>query len=193
MPLIVEDGSGLSDAESYCSVSEADFYFARRGIVAWAALQEQPKEIALIKGTETINLLFSELFAGKKLKITQALEFPRVVQSRNTSRIYSTAGYLNQLYTYNHNFQIQEVVIGIETELKRATLEFAIRSLDKELLPDIDTKDLGIVSTSKELPGLKKSVTYSQKKQVTLDPVVFRVPLAYMQKYIAIGSEGTVR
>ena len=197
MTIIVEDGTGLDNAESYSSVAEADAYFTKRGVVRWDDATTQQKEIALINATETIDLLFGLVFIGVKLKETQALQFPRLAQ-QNYARPFGSGAYSG----YYGGMQRSSIVlgilptvsIGIETDLKRATFEFAVRSLDKSLLPDVSSADVSIKSISKELAGaLKKDIVYSDKKQHQLDPVVFRVPLKYLSKYIVNKRNTVVR
>lgn len=76
MSLIVEDGTGLMDSNSYVSVAEADAYFKLRGVASWAALPEEDKESALVNGTDYIGLRWSCL-KGEVLNEFQALAFPR--------------------------------------------------------------------------------------------------------------------
>lgn len=76
MALIVEDGTGLEDANSYCTVEFADMYFSERANVAWQGSPEQ-KEAALIQATDYIDIRFGEKFQGRVLKASQSLAFPR--------------------------------------------------------------------------------------------------------------------
>ncbi|QYW02042.1 head-tail adaptor Ad1 [Stenotrophomonas phage Siara] len=78
MSLIVEDGTGLVEADSYVSVEYADDYFAARGIVNWGALTTADKEFALINATDYIDQRFS-CFKGELLNPQQGLMFPRTL------------------------------------------------------------------------------------------------------------------
>lgn len=73
--MIVEDGTGLTDSNSYVSVVFADDYFATRGYSAWAELEETQKEVLLIKATDYIDNIFQ--WHGNKLHKSQSLRFPR--------------------------------------------------------------------------------------------------------------------
>ena len=73
--MVVEDGTGKADANSYASVEYADDYFSARGVSAWAALETEAKEQALIRATDYIDNIFQ--WYGKKLTTEQALRFPR--------------------------------------------------------------------------------------------------------------------
>ncbi len=77
MPLIVEDGTGKADAESYCSVSDADAYHAARGVTAWAALDTTGKEQRLRMATDYMLQTYRALWAGQRVTATQALDWPR--------------------------------------------------------------------------------------------------------------------
>lgn len=74
--MIVEDGTGLTDSNSYVSVVFADDYFSARGISGWTELSAEKKEQALIRATEYIDNVFQ--WCGKKATPEQALRFPRV-------------------------------------------------------------------------------------------------------------------
>jgi len=77
MTIIVEDGSGFSSANSFCSVSLADTYHASRGNAAWADLDVEVKEQALVKATDYLEILYSDRLKGRKKTSTQALSWPR--------------------------------------------------------------------------------------------------------------------
>ena len=74
--MIVEDGTGLTDSNSYVSVVFADDYFSARGVSEWENLEEAQKEQCLIRATDYIDNIFQ--WCGKKEFENQALRFPRV-------------------------------------------------------------------------------------------------------------------
>ncbi len=74
--MIVEDGTGKADANSYVDVLFADDYFSARGVSEWAELTTEVKEQLLIKGTGFIDNIYQ--WNGKREFETQALRFPRV-------------------------------------------------------------------------------------------------------------------
>lgn len=80
MPLIVENGTGLPDAETYISVADADTYFAARGNAAWAALTTEAKEAALRLATDYMEAEYGPRWRGERLKAKQALSWPRGVE-----------------------------------------------------------------------------------------------------------------
>lgn len=74
MPLIVEDGTGLEDANSYVSIDDADQYHTDRNNTAWLSLTEQEKTGRLINAASYMGG-FSYL--GLRLNVDQGLAFPR--------------------------------------------------------------------------------------------------------------------
>lgn len=77
MALIVEDGTGRSDAEALCSVAFADTYHTKMGNSAWTALSTNEKEIALRKGAQYITAKWRARLKGYRVLQAQALDFPR--------------------------------------------------------------------------------------------------------------------
>lgn len=74
--MIVEDGTGLPNANSYVTVEFADDYFSARGVSSWDSLETAQKEQALICATDFIDNVYQ--WYGKKATSEQALRFPRV-------------------------------------------------------------------------------------------------------------------
>lgn len=75
MALIVEDGTGLPNADSYLSVADADAYHAAMGNTAWQPLASAEKEAALRRATQYLDTRYR--WRGQRLTTTQALEWPR--------------------------------------------------------------------------------------------------------------------
>ncbi len=77
LTLVVEDGTGKSDANSYAARATADAYFeGRLNATAWTGATEGNRDIALVMATRTIDALFR--FHGWKRVETQALQWPRI-------------------------------------------------------------------------------------------------------------------
>lgn len=74
MALIVEDGTGLVDSDSYISLADARTFAANYGITLPA--DDTEAEIALRQGTQYVDLQ-EDCFAGDRLSDTQALAYPR--------------------------------------------------------------------------------------------------------------------
>ncbi len=71
---IVEDGTGLPNANSFVDVAFADSYFLVRN-PQWANLCRSKKETFLVLATDYINLRYC--YKYDKLKEDQSLQFPR--------------------------------------------------------------------------------------------------------------------
>jgi hypothetical protein len=80
MPLEVEDGTGLEDADAYISLEYADAYHLAQGNAAWAAEDDDAvKEAAIRRATVYIDNTYRGDFSGTKLNArSQALEWPRI-------------------------------------------------------------------------------------------------------------------
>lgn len=77
MTLLVEDGTGLADAESYISVTDADTYHGNRGNTLWATMNVTERENCLRRATEYMVGFYGERWKGEKKLGTQALDWPR--------------------------------------------------------------------------------------------------------------------
>lgn len=118
MALIVEDGSGLSNAESFISVADADTYFTNRGNASWDAIStEAEKEVALRKATDYMEQTYRSRWVGVRVSATQALSWPR-------------------LDVEVDGFPVDGDVVPVEVE--RACAELALRAHSAALLADVD-------------------------------------------------------
>ena len=82
--IIIEDGSGMNNSESYIDVSFTDAYFLKRGINEWASLTN--REQLIIRAMDYIENNYT--YQGTKLISTQALQFPRLI---NGETVYPIA------------------------------------------------------------------------------------------------------
>jgi hypothetical protein len=78
MALVVEDGTGLANAESYASVADADTRLAARGFALWDTMSEAEKEQALRRSTDYMVQVYRNRWAGTRVTTTQALDWPRI-------------------------------------------------------------------------------------------------------------------
>ena len=104
--MTVEDGTGLSAANSYASVDEADAYHSLRGHTAWTG-DDADKEAALVRATSYIDGEYSSRWPGFRSSGTQALDWPR-------SGAADSDGYLQE---------------GVPAAVKVATIEAALIEL----------------------------------------------------------------
>jgi hypothetical protein len=78
MALIVEDGTGLLNSESYASVAFATQYFADRGVTAWGALaSDTVREQLLRLSTDFMVSTYRNRWQGVRWRYNQALDWPR--------------------------------------------------------------------------------------------------------------------
>ncbi|QQP96544.1 DnaT-like ssDNA-binding protein [Lysobacter enzymogenes] len=77
MTIVIEDGSGLPNAEAYISVADADAYFLARGNTAWASLSEERKEQVLRDGADYMTAVYGSRWKGVRKTAEQALDWPR--------------------------------------------------------------------------------------------------------------------
>jgi hypothetical protein len=77
MSLIVEDGNGLSNAESYASVAYADNYHGSIGNQEWLDLTLAEKEQNLRKATIFLGSRYRGNIKGSRIGAIQRLDFPR--------------------------------------------------------------------------------------------------------------------
>jgi len=142
MTIVVEDGTGLSNSESYVSVAEANAYFAARGNTDWDAVDN--KEAALRNATDYMIQTYTVRWSGNRAKTAQALDWPRVLAERaNASSSYvNGVVYVDQL--------------TVPPEVKRACIELAVKASAAPL-----TTDLGREILSESVSGAV-AVTYAQ-------------------------------
>ena len=125
MTLVVETGAGLSNAESFASVAEADAYSnGRNRADTWTGLDTDVKEAALRLATDYMQQTYRMGWAGERRTDTQALDWPRYnVPKHDAPGVYGAGAY------YSPDI--------VPEEVKKACLELAFRALSAELAPDI--------------------------------------------------------
>lgn len=130
MSLIVETGSGLENAESYCSVADADSYHAKHGNAAWGTLATGDKEIALRRATAYMQQAYSQRWDGWRSTIGQALDWPRSeVRRRDAPQGYGNVyGFVTSYYPSD----------AIPAEIVSACAMLALQSRTADLLPNIE-------------------------------------------------------
>lgn len=124
MSLIVEDGTGLPNAESYISVADADAYLAARGLVAWTPLDTALKEQALRRATDYMSEFYGRRWEGYRVTSTQSLDWPRY----EVPRPDVPGGYAS--YPAYYDFQ------QIPADIKNACALLALKATTEELAPD---------------------------------------------------------
>jgi hypothetical protein len=154
MALIIEDGSGLSTAESYASVAYADNYFLLRNNTVWAALSTATKEAELRKATDYMIQAFRSCWQGVRVKANQALDWPRF-----------------NVYLIDLNIVYPQMVAfdTVPDEIKKACCELAIRSYSAGttgLLEDIEQQVL-----SETIGPIAVTYDKNSKRQKTYESI----------------------
>ena len=150
MAFVVEDGTGKSDANSYCTVEYADAYhadFTSSG--DWSAASEADKQAALINGTQYIDLAYGGRWKGYKAKgygdeDEQALDWPQI------------GNYDEDGWPYD------ETIIPVR--IKQATCEAALRSLKGDDLLGTVTATEQVTSESVTVGPISESRSYAGSK-----------------------------
>ncbi|MGK5040439.1 DnaT-like ssDNA-binding protein [Janthinobacterium sp. GB1R12] len=118
MPIIIETGEGLADAESYASVAAADARCASLGMTSWAALADADKEIALRKAA-LFMATYRTRWTGRRVYQHQALDWPRYNVVVDGFTVPSTS---------------------VPADVVNACVDLAVRAgRGEDLLPDLDT------------------------------------------------------
>ena len=190
MAFVVEDGTGLTNSNSYISVADADTYFSDRNNTVWAALSTTQKEAYLIQATQYIDAVYSDRFSNIKLKSTQALEFPRIC-----AMVYNPSYMLSGNYGYNSTYYLNvdapecDYVYDLTgsgtpifpDKLLQATAEMALKANSGDLLLDEEQR----VIREKVGPLETEYSQYAsqRKKYVLVDNL--------LKKYLSIGPSST--
>lgn len=77
MTLVVETGTGLSTAESFATVAQADTRLSGFGDTLWPTMSEAEKEQALRRATAFMEQQYRQAWRGTRLLRAQALSWPR--------------------------------------------------------------------------------------------------------------------
>lgn len=133
MALIVEDGTGMSDSESYQSVAGADAYHTKFGNTSWGGLSTSVKELALRKATQYLDNKYGGRWLGSRSYRDQALDFPRY-------GIIDRDGYVTDFD-------------AMPADLLNATSELALISVTEDLEPDVAPEDSGAVEAERVQVG----------------------------------------
>lgn len=146
MALVVEDGTGKSDAESYLAVADADTYLAANyvstntSLVAWNAAATATKEIALRRATQYTDGRYSANWRGYAYTTGQALAWPRTLATDNEDEYYD--------------------VDEIPQNLQDAVAELALRIVAGDTLM-ADQSSPGTIKTKKVKAGpIERDVEY---------------------------------
>jgi len=80
MALIIEDGTGKADANSYDSLANIQAYLTARGRTA--SVISAIDDAVIIQATQNIDNLYRDKFSGYQSSEEQSLEYPRIGSMR---------------------------------------------------------------------------------------------------------------
>ena len=154
MALIVEDGTGIINANCYTTLQESLDYHAERGNCLWATITTAQQTAAKIRATDYIEQVYRSSFKGYKSNFTQALSFPRI------------------------NVVVDEYIYlpsnTIPQELKKAQFELEIRAaqgdLNLDLTQNVIKKKVGVIEVEYDRNSSQK--TRYQSVQGFLAPLL---------------------
>lgn len=141
MALIVEDGTGVADAESYADVAFIDAHWAARPHLdlseAWSAADTAAKEGAAREAAAYLDALLSDAYRGVRASYDQGLEWPR-------SEALDKQGL---------------TLPGVPPQLKKAVAELAGRAITAPLSEDQDLEG-DIKRTREKYEGVEFETEY---------------------------------
>lgn len=140
MAFTVEDGTGVEDANSYVTESEADAYHEDRGNTAWETTTAE-KEPILVRASAAIDALYGDMFPGERtFGRDQGLEWPRADENE-----------LDGLVTDRDGESIGDDEIPVE--IKQAVFELALREVATpgSAIPDVSRLKKRIKAGSVEI------------------------------------------
>lgn len=131
MALIVEDGTGKSDANSYISVDEANSYHSGRGNTLWETLSTTEKEQAIVRSVDYMIQVYRLKWDGTRNTTVQALDFPRSFVEIKDHQYQTVNGYaIIGGNTFYPNDEVPQ-------EVKNACAELAFKAASGELAEDL--------------------------------------------------------
>ena len=117
MSLVVEDGSGLSTAESYISVADASAHLTALGDTTFAAETTSNQEAALRRATQFMVQRYRSRWKGTRLLRDQALDWPRYGVEVDRWTVLSTI---------------------VPADIANACADLALKALTETLNPDLE-------------------------------------------------------
>ena len=188
LTLIVEDGTGKPDANSYASVADADAYYdGHLYASAWTAATTGNKEKALVFATRLIDSQFQ--FNGWKAHDEQALQWPRE-RCQDPDRGFPVTILLLAIGAYVESNIVPKAVVDATCEMARELL-IADRTAAApgEGIDYKRTADSNATSDGTNYSSESSSTTTRYDKADTR-PIISDVAQAMLAKYGAAIKSG---
>lgn len=145
MAIVVEDGTGKTDAETYVSEAAADTYHTNHGDTTWALLTTAAKEAALRNATQYLDGTYVLRWKGQSNTSTQALDWPRTGVIRRDGWLIDSD--------------------VIPQALKDACAVLALEASAEDLIPTIDDPG-SITFYAVKVGPIEEKTSYSSRSQV---------------------------
>jgi hypothetical protein len=140
--LVVESGAGLSNADSYLSVDDADTYHTAQGApTVWSDSTDPEKEAALRQATAYLDNRYAPRWVGSRINSTMSLAWPR------------------RYATDRDGYTISESAVPRGVKNATAYIALKIREGDT-LVPDVDP-GANAISESITIDSISITSTYS--------------------------------
>ena len=190
LTLVKEDGTGLSNANSYASVAEGDAYFeGHLYATAWTGASAGSKAAALVMATRLVDSQYQ--FNGVRANEGQALQWPRERCPDPDRNLVTSSLQSPVLSSFVPNDEVPAGVASAVCEMARELL-----IVDRTAAPPGE----GISSTqtstaSHDSAGGSSSQSSTTYSKEDTRPIVSRVAQAMLAKYGALiqGGSGSVR
>ena len=153
MAFVVEDGTGIANANAYITEAFADTYHTDRLNAAWTDLTDQTfKEAAIIAASDYIDYRWDFIGRRKKNFEQQSLKWPRI-----------------GAFVQNENKEV--LANQVPLQVQYATAEYALLAVTQsdttgvlaELSPPLEIDDIGgkVIAKKEEVGPVKEETRYS--------------------------------
>ena len=147
MALVVEDGTGLANAEAYAAVADFVDYYTKRGETTLAAKTVAEIEVALRKGADALDNFYRGRWKGVQTTTTQALSWPR-------------EGVVDDHEALEHDDDY------VPPQIAKASIILAGKSFSADLQPDAERSGT-IKREMKQVGPLQKEIEYTEGQDIS--------------------------
>lgn len=179
MPIVVEDGSGLSTANAYVSEAFVTAFHTDRNNTSWLDFTSPERQAAIIRASEYIDKRFGRRFRGfRKLK-EQGLEWPR-------------------LDAFDDDGFLLSAVDDVPRQIQKACAEYALRAalcgiLAPDPIPPVPKQSLESGLTSRDTAGTVTTGELTRSRE-RVGPIEeekwFETTSQVLGKNLAAGAKG---
>lgn len=148
MALIVEDGTGLSNAESFNSLAEIVTYAGKFGLTWPGSANTAAQEAAARQATIYLEAVYGGQITGSRVSSTQALSWPRNYAEDSE---LEPRGYPDTYYFPSN---------VVPVRWKEAHAELSVKALTEDLMPDVSNPG-SLRAKAISVGPISKSVTYA--------------------------------